>query len=356
MSQIWIETQRSPPWIARVYARTTLAPIWVGAFLTLLYLAGLAIYFGIATALAGPDSALPLWKGPGSWSVLVNAVMIGFAPTVLVYTLRTVERDVRALAPALGGSAAELQERVREVVRLSPVALRGWGLVAAAATVGFTFLDPGLWSTRARPPLTDPSMLWFVTQQGLLGWLWSRAVVADVTTARAFSRLADRLAHVDLLDLRPLATFGRRGVRSVFYWMAGLALFSLFWLAPNAGQSNIVPFVLLLSLAGSNFAVLMLRAQRRIQREKIRQLERLRAAIRTDQEVLLARDGPKAADAAAAAARLPALFAAEARTLSVREWPFDAGSAVRFGLYLTIGIGSWVGGALVERLLGAAMD
>ena len=222
-----------------------------------------------------------------------------------------------------------------------------------AVTIAFTFLDPGLWTTRERPPLTDPSMIWFVTQQGLLGWLLSRAVVADMTTARAFSRLADHLRNVDLLDLRPLAVFGRRGVRSVLYWMATLALMSLFWLAPNAGRGNIVPFVGLLGLAGSILAVLMLRAQRRIRDEKIQQLERLWVAIRTDQEALLA--GEAAAGSGAAAARLPALYAAEARLASVREWPFDTGTVIRFAVYLTIGIGSWVGGALVERLLDAAM-
>jgi hypothetical protein len=40
----------------------------------------------------------------------------------------------------------------------------------------------------------------------------------------------------------------------------------------------------------------------------------------------------------------------------VREWPFDAPTLTRFFLYVAIPLGSWVGGALVERLLGAALD
>lgn len=354
MSQVWIEAQSSPPWTSRIYAHTPVAPIWVGLAIALLYLACVALYFTAVTELIGSSSGVPLsWTEPGWWSVVVNAVMIGFAPTILVYSLRTAEQDVRALAPALGASEVELHERIREVTRLNPRVLRAWGLAAMAATITVTFFDPGFWSTRERPPLTDPSMVWFVTQQGLLGWLLSRAIVADVTTAHAFSRLADQLRNVDLLDLRPLAAFGRRGVRSVLYWMATLALFSLFWLAPNAGRLNIVPFVLLLTLAGSNLTVLVLRAQHRIHQEKIQQLERLWAAIRTDQGALLTGD---AAVSGAAAARLPALFAAEARVASVREWPFDTSSVIRFAVYLTFGIGSWVGGAVVERLLGAAID
>mgnify|MGYP000099034232 CR=1 FL=1 len=38
------------------------------------------------------------------------------------------------------------------------------------------------------------------------------------------------------------------------------------------------------------------------------------------------------------------------------EWPFDAPTLTRFFLYVAIPLGSWLGGALVERLLGAALD
>ena len=51
-----------------------------------------------------------------------------------------------------------------------------------------------------------------------------------------------------------------------------------------------------------------------------------------------------------------AVLAFENRIESVREWPFDAPTLTRFFLYVAIPLGSWVGGALVERLLGAALD
>ena len=41
---------------------------------------------------------------------------------------------------------------------------------------------------------------------------------------------------------------------------------------------------------------------------------------------------------------------------STREWPFGLPAQARFALFAAIGAGSWVGGALVERLLGAARD
>ena len=37
--------------------------------------------------------------------------------------------------------------------------------------------------------------------------------------------------------------------------------------------------------------------------------------------------------------------------MEISEWPFDAGSYGRVALYVFPGFGSWVGAALVERLL-----
>lgn len=56
-----------------------------------------------------------------------------------------------------------------------------------------------------------------------------------------------------------------------------------------------------------------------------------------------------------AAARLPALFAAEPRIASIGVLAFDMNTLLRFVLYVTLGVGSWIGGALIERMLGAAL-
>ena len=40
----------------------------------------------------------------------------------------------------------------------------------------------------------------------------------------------------------------------------------------------------------------------------------------------------------------------------VRSWPFDAPTLARFALYLAIPLGSWLGGAMVERLLDVLLE
>ena len=92
--------------------------------------------------------------------------------------------------------------------------------------------------------------------------------------------------------------------------------------------------------------------RRQIRARKAEELARVRGDIRRNRE-LAAESGYESAEAST---RIPGLLAFEKRIESVREWPFDAPTLTRFLLYVARPLGSWVGGALVERLLGAALD
>jgi hypothetical protein len=107
-----------------------------------------------------------------------------------------------------------------------------------------------------------------------------------------------------------------------------------------------------LPLATAAFLLPVRGLRRQIRARKTEKLAQLRDEIRKN-EKLVAESGTKSAEAST---RLPALLAFEKRVESVREWPFDAPTLTRFFLYVAIPLGSWVGGALVERLLGAALD
>ena len=53
--------------------------------------------------------------------------------------------------------------------------------------------------------------------------------------------------------------------------------------------------------------------------------------------------------------RLSDLIVYETRIESVSTWPVDSSGVLRFGLYVVGGLGAWVGAALMERLLSAAL-
>ena len=54
--------------------------------------------------------------------------------------------------------------------------------------------------------------------------------------------------------------------------------------------------------------------------------------------------------------RLADLLAYRSYLEEIREWPFDNPTMMRFLLYLMIPIGSWLGGALVERVVSDFLD
>jgi hypothetical protein len=53
--------------------------------------------------------------------------------------------------------------------------------------------------------------------------------------------------------------------------------------------------------------------------------------------------------------RLADAIAWEARVASLRDWPIEAPTLLRLALFVAIGLGSWVGAALVEKLLGRVL-
>ena len=54
--------------------------------------------------------------------------------------------------------------------------------------------------------------------------------------------------------------------------------------------------------------------------------------------------------------RLGGLLSYRGHVESISEWPFDTALLLRFALYLLIPLGSWLGGALVERSLDSLLD
>ena len=59
--------------------------------------------------------------------------------------------------------------------------------------------------------------------------------------------------------------------------------------------------------------------------------------------------------AADLAAHLHALLALRAQIEQARDWPWDVSTLLRFTLYVAIGVGSWLWGALVERFVDAVL-
>jgi hypothetical protein len=351
--------QRQPvlvtPFWVRIATETSLSPGWLLiAFPAVLYPTYLLleVLFG-----RGLVAATDFEGEYQSRSAPAFATALGYFLMMATYVARGTFRDLDALRPVLRGGAdtyAELREQFTEFQRrrlwIGGVVACVIGIVLAELAVQrWTRLLTDEWTLRG-PCVAAIVLLCWVT----IGWI----AVYLIDTARLYSRIGERRVAVNLLDLSPLAPLTRHGLRIVLLLTVAAAANVTFWV-PEATHESGAPLV---AWGVGSFASLLLAAavlilpvrglRRHIQARKAEELAKIREDIRIDHR-LVAQRGP---DSAEAAARLPGLTVMEKRIESVREWPFDAPTLTRFFLYVAIPLGSWVGGALVERLLGAALD
>jgi hypothetical protein len=348
VTQPQIELWPRTPWLLRLFNLTSLAPIWVGLAIGA---AGYAVFL-LYTAAFGPGlgrmAGLTIRNQWGAELILI--LLIGFAPAVTAYSVRGALRDLAALGPALDVPPARLPELHRQITTYSPAALLAVGLVSALVSTAGIVMDPSHWAGGEVPPPSHPSFIWLVARNGLNFWMISRALVLEISFARGFSRLGERLGAIDLLDPSALRPFGTRALRSVLLWMLITSFYMLLYVGSWA--ADVLPFALvsIALVAFATFLIPLLGAHHRIREAKQARLAELRAAIQQLAGRLLAEgSNPQPGG------RLADLIAFEARIASVREWPFDASTLLRFALYLSLGLGSWLGGAVVERALDLAL-
>ena len=334
--------QLRAPWSFRLFDATGIAPIWVGVGIAGLLLGA---YFGVEYA-RGQISAVLSGSAephiPAHFrSIAIHSIMLGFLPTALVYLARWSRENYRELEPLLRPVAGD--ERMPEEW-LTPLPTQLAGIIGIGVLFVAFFIVPGTITQWADLDYWVFEHTFEIVLLFPMGWLGGRLLWALRGYSVRISQLASRLESVDLLDLAPLYPFVRQGLRSAL-----IAVLAVSIVMAHLG-SAIIPTTGLYFTAAAMFAVatssllLPVRGVRqRIREEKHKRLAELREAIKAGERDALTRN--RAVD------NLPGLLALEARVEAVREWPFDTPSVVRFFFYVSLGLGSWIGGAAVERLL-----
>ena len=209
--------------------------------------------------------------------------------------------------------------------------------------------DPGLYvqSSYWNP---EHAFNWAFTAMVLwnFGWLMSY----QLQHARRFSALARAIPRLDLFDRRPLAPFARQGLRSALLTLLAIAILSLNAADRGFAWSLGVMGPIFLGLAAAALLLPARGVRDRVQRAKREELERVRQAIQGNADALADSAIAKRAESLG----LADLLAYRQYVESVHEWPFDAPMLARFALFALLPLGSWLGGALVERGLGTLLD
>jgi hypothetical protein len=342
-------TRRSPDWLIRPFERSRLAPAWLGLGIAIAYPLFVALVHALADALLGP-AEIPFGPARFAWTVGVNGALFGVILAGHAHLHRRAVSDLRELAPLLPADA-DLASLTHDVPNLSAPSRWLATILGLGGGLAIATLDPTLRDLYSQIPRSDPRYLLFVGQNLLFGAVAARLFASEVHMTRAYARLGERV-EVDLLDLSKLRVFARKGLRSVVIWVIVSSTFSLFWVLDSAGQANAAAPFLLLGLVLVALVAPTLGVHRNIAATKNAELTAVAVAIRRERDRTLA---PRRTDAPEDA-RLGNLIAYQTFVRSIREWPFDLSIVSRSALLIVVGAGSWLGGALVERLLDSLLD
>ncbi len=350
-----LAARESKPWTLRLFDAAPVAPVWVGVGLA----TGLVGLF-LASELALDRFRLLAAGGDFTWLrhdfriALVLLVMLAYVPTAWTYALRGVRRTLVELRPALLCSDDEFRSLLESVGHLDRRVLRSVALVGLAAGVLAPVVADQSWEVY-RLDVIVPEPTWHRVAAPLLGWLLLSFFYAIVTESRRLSRVGRDRVRVDLLDRGPLVAFARQGLRNALLTVGFLSLVALLLLDLTVAPGFVWILLTLLGLSGLLAGVGLVLPVRGV-RQSIRKTKQAELAWIAS-ELARARDRLAAVprEAAPPASGLADLVAYRSLIAAVPEWPFDPPTLARFGLYLAIPLASWLGGAVVERLLDAAL-
>lgn len=318
--------------VARLRAAPTAASLAVGAALVALYAASIL--------LVGQP-----FSGPGVRDNLVFTAVLVFTLWAGLREPALVVRDLSDLRPLLGADDRELAT-VRAGAQAGSSSRRATALGAA---VGLGIFALGRWvaiEVHGQTSWATVHSVWTALLLVALFALMGQRAGGSISLSRLFSRLGRESREVRLLDPVSVRPFARVGMRSAAYWFVGSAIASLLFVE---GSSDLpITGTVIAATLGLGVVTLLMPCvgiHRRLREEKEAELARVRAAIERRAGTLLT-SASETSDPG-----LASLIAYESRISEVREWPFDAPTLGRFVLFFLIPLGSWVGGAMVERVV-----
>ncbi|MCP4005771.1 MAG: hypothetical protein GY725_16395 [bacterium] len=329
-----------------LFSRAGIGSVWTGALIA-------ALMLGIFATIAWIQGSLDMFLNgeAGLWEYrearigILVAVLAGFLPGARQLLAEGAQRDFDALRGQIDLTPSAVERFC--LLDTRSIQLAGCaGLAIVPLTALAIDRDPGLY-LQSEYWNGEQIFSWLVG--GWVTWNLGILIYSTLSFSNRFSELAAHLRRLDLFDLQALSPFSRHGLRSALVWLVLASTITLnavdvAWFATTG------VFALLL---GASALMLPVRGiHERLREAKRAELERVDAAIRGNGDAL----SESAIRERASDVSLSDLLAYRDFIISVREWPFDAPAIRRFGLYLAIPLTSWLGGALVERLLFAALD
>ena len=321
------------PWTLRAYEALPGNPIWIGiGFMIALLL----VYF-VGRALVGGA----VDTSPEDLRVTVTQILqTAYAASAYVYLLMTARRSTRELAP-IARDTSQWETMVARAGThprwvLPSVGVAGFLVIGVTATnITTQGIDPWAWQRWAY------DNYWQRGTTVLMTWWIACLFYVTVVESSRLSRLSDAIVSLDLLDLVPYQPLIRQGLTNALLVIGLVSVVSLLMVEARYGPMLVGAWISCVIFAWVGLMAPLRGIRRKIRIAKTQELDWCRQTLKT------ARDELKSgADEQQSIAEI---IAYRTTIEDIRNWPFDNPTLVRFALYLLIPLGSWVGGAFVER-------
>ncbi len=316
---------------------------------------GLLIIAALLALLAGWEFAndhvagfVDLFRGSTRQRATLFVILLtGFIWGARKHSIDAFRPDLERIGPMLQATRAERQEilsRFTPTLGVTSASCSLAGMTIGVLVVGDGTGTPYLLSDQPWRHDVTAGLLFNTILFAILG----DAAYRSILTSRLTKALIRRTPPVDLLDLSFFAPFAQQGLRLAVLWLGGSSIASLIYFDQDHDIRTAMVIGATVTLGIYSLLQPLRGAHAAIVAAKRDELARIREAIRVCRSELL---DPAGGDSTQAAARTAGLLAYETRIEAVHDWPLDPSTVVRFLALVTLAIGSWLGGAIVELLL-----
>ena len=322
------------PWTLRVYDALPGNPFWIGIGFTI---ALLFVFFVGRALVEGADNSYP-----GDLRVAITHILqTAYSASAYVYLLMTARKTTHDLSP-VARHAPQWQSIVNRASKHSR-----WVLLLVGAA---TYLIFGVVGTNVTTPEpVNPwdwqgwtyDVYWHRATTVLITWWTGCLCYVIVAESARLSRLSDGIESIDLLDLLPYQPLIRQGLINALLVIGWVSIMSLLGVESRYSLMIAVLWIIFVGLARMGMMLPLSGIRKKIRAAKDRELDWCRQTLK------IARDEMKSG--AGEQQSIAEIVAYRSVIEEIRNWPFDSPTMVRFTLYIMIPLGSWLGGAFVER-------
>ncbi|MGI9235417.1 MAG: hypothetical protein ACR2RD_17425 [Woeseiaceae bacterium] len=322
------------PWTVRVYDMLPGNPFYIGIGFTI----GLLLIFFVGRAIVGPGNT----STPDDLRVAITQILITTCvASAYVFLLTTARKTTQELSPVI-------QHAPGWQTTVDRAGKHPWWLLLLVGAASYLIL--GVLVTNATTPEpTDPwnwqtwnyDVTWHrITTVIFVWWLGCLCHVTVVESVR-LSRLSNGIDSLDLLELQPYRPLIRQGLTNALLIIGVVSVMSLLGVESRYWPALVGFWVMFTVLAWAGLMLPLRGIRKKMRAAKEKELNWCKIALKTARDELKAGAGGQKS--------IAELTAYKTLIENVRNWPFDNPTLVRFSLYLLIPLGSWLGGAFVER-------